>query len=170
MIWADYLIVAIVGASACFGIVRGFVREAFALCGWIVGVWLALTFGPAGAGLLEGHVAIPSLRYAIAGLVLLLSSLVAAALVAKLCRPLIQKIGLSGVDRLFGMFFGLARGAALVTLLVLSAYLTPLPEDPWWREAVLIPPFDRAADEIRRFLPPELAQLLLPGSPVAAES
>ena len=162
--WADYLIVAIIGVSAFLSILRGFVREAFALAGWISGGWLALTFGPGGAKLLEGHVAVPSLRYAIAGLVLFFSALLVAALVAHFFAAVVEKTGLSGTDRTLGMVFGIARGGVIVTVLVLLAHLTPLPEDPWWDESVLIAPFERAASELERFLPPEVSGLLAPES------
>ena len=160
--WADYLIVAIIGVSALLSILRGFVREAFALCGWIAGGWLALTFGPAGAQLLQGHVAVPSLRYAIAGLVLFFSALLVAALIAHFFSAVVGKTGLSGTDRTLGMIFGIARGGVIVTVVVLLAHLTPLPEDPWWNEAVFIEPFERAAFELERFLPPELSGRLRP--------
>lgn len=160
--WADFLIIGIVGVSAFLSILRGFVREAFALCGWIAGVWLALTFGPAGASLLHGHVSVPSLRYAIAGLVLFFFALVVATLVARLFGAAVEKTGLTGTDRTLGMVFGLARGGVIVTVLVLFAHLTPLPEDPWWSEAALIEPFEQAARELRRFLPPEIAERFLP--------
>lgn len=158
--WADYLIVVIIGASAFLSILRGFVREAFALGGWISGGWLALTFGPGAAGLLEGHVAIPSFRFAIAGLVLFFSALLVAALIAHFFAAVVEKSGLSGTDRALGMVFGIARGGVIVTVLVLLARLTPLPEDPWWDESVFIAPFERAASELERFLPPEISALL----------
>ena len=160
--WADYLIVAIIGVSAVLSILRGFVREAFSLCGWIAGGWLALTFGSAGADLLRDHVAVPSLRYAIAGLVLFFSALFASALIAHFFGAVVEKTGMGGTDRALGMVFGIARGGVIVTVLVLLAHLTPLPEDPWWSEAALIEPFERAALEIRRFLPPEVAERIAP--------
>ena len=160
--WADYLIVVIIGVSAFLSILRGFVREAFALCGWISGGWLALTFGPAGAELLEGHVAVPSLRYAISGLVLFFSALLVSGLVAHFFAAVVVKTGLSGTDRTLGMVFGIARGGVIVTVLVLLAHLTPLPEDPWWVESALLGPFERAASELQRFLPPEITELLAP--------
>lgn len=162
--WADYLTVVIIGASAFLSIIRGFVREAFALGGWISGGWLALTFGPGAAVLLEGHVAIPSLRFAIAGLVLFFSALLVAALIAHFFAAVVEKTGLSGTDRTLGMVFGIARGAVIVTVLVLLARLTPLPEDPWWDESVFIAPFEQAASELERFLPPEIVGLLSPES------
>ena len=160
--WADFLIVAIIGVSALLSVLRGFVREAFALCGWIAGGWLALTFGPAGAQLLSDHIAAPSLRYAISGLVLFFAALVAAALIARFFGAVVDRTGLTGTDRTLGMLFGAARGAVVVTILVLLAHLTPLPQDPWWSEAALIEPFEQGARELRRFLPPELSQRFEP--------
>ena len=129
-----------------------------------LGGWLALTFGPGGADLLEGHVSVPSLRYAIAGLVLFFSALLVAALAAHFFAAVVEKTGLSGTDRTLGMVFGIARGGVIVTVLVLLAHLTPLPEDPWWDESALIAPFERAASELERFLPPELSGRLAPES------
>ena len=160
--WADYLIVAVIGVSAFLSILRGFVREAFALGGWIAGGWLALTLGPGGAELLEGHISVPSLRYAVAGLVLFFSALVAASLIAHFFSAAVEKTGLSGADRVLGMVFGIARGGVIVSILVLLARFTPLPEDPWWSESALIEPFERVAFELERFLPPGLADRFAP--------
>ena len=40
----DWAIVVILGLSIVLGVLRGVVREVFALCGWIVGVLLAFRF------------------------------------------------------------------------------------------------------------------------------
>ncbi len=66
--------------------------------------------------------------------------------------------GLTGTDRVLGMAFGLARGAAVIAVLVLAAGLTPLPKDPWWQQALLLRHFQESAVWLRDFLPPELAQ------------
>ena len=44
MIWADYAILIIIGISALISIVRGFIREALSLLGWIVAIWVSVTF------------------------------------------------------------------------------------------------------------------------------
>jgi membrane protein required for colicin V production len=59
---------------------------------------------------------------------------------------------------MLGVVFGVARGAVIVGILVLLAGLTPLPSDPWWRESMLVPHFERFALEIRGLLPAEVAQ------------
>ena len=79
-------------------------------------------------------------------------------LLAHFFGAVVEKTGLSGTDRAIGMVFGIARGGVIVTVLVLLAKLTSLPEDPWWSEAVLIGHFEHAALEIERFLPAELRE------------
>jgi membrane protein required for colicin V production len=51
------------------------------------------------------------------------------------------------------MLFGLARGMLVVAVLVLLGGLTPLPEDPWWQESKLIPPFQALAIWLRDHIP-----------------
>jgi len=65
--------------------------------------------------------------------------------------------GLSGTDRVLGIVFGIARGALVVGVLVLVAGLTPLPQDPWWEQSVLLGRFEAMALWLRSYLPPEVA-------------
>jgi membrane protein required for colicin V production len=51
------------------------------------------------------------------------------------------------------MIFGITRGVIVVSLVVMLAGLTPLPEDTWWKESVLIPPFQSLAVWLRDFIP-----------------
>ena len=73
-----------------------------------------------------------------------------------LCK-LVETTGLTGTDRVLGMLFGTARGIAVAGVLVLGAGLTPLPQDPWWRESILLPHFERLAMWTTGFFPPEFA-------------
>jgi membrane protein required for colicin V production len=58
---------------------------------------------------------------------------------------------------MLGMVFGVARGALVVAILVLLARATPLPQDPWWRDSVLLGHFDRIAEWLLDFLPADQA-------------
>jgi len=88
--------------------------------------------------------------------------LIAGAIVAFLMRKLVQGSGLSGSDRLLGMVFGLVRGFALVTLVVLIAGFTPFRRDPWWNESRLLPDFEIGARWLSDRLPREVAKYLEP--------
>lgn len=54
--------------------------------------------------------------------------------------------GLSGTDRFLGMFFGAARGALLVVVLVGLLSLAPVQQDIWWQQSTLLPHFLMVAD------------------------
>ena len=56
------------------------------------------------------------------------------------------------------MIFGLARGILVVALLTLLAGLTPIPQDPWWRDSQLVPYFEEIALWLRDWLPEDVAK------------
>ena len=54
-------------------------------------------------------------------------------------QSMVEFSGFSGMDYILGLFFGMARGLIIVSLLILMSGLTPLPQDSWWQESQLIP-------------------------------
>lgn len=158
MIWIDYAILGVVGLSALISVVRGFIKEALSLLGWIAAIWIGLAFSEDIGALLADKISVPSVRIALAFFALFIATLFVAGLIIYLVGLLVQKTGLSGTDRMLGVIFGVARGVIIVGILVLLAGLTPLPNDPWWRESILVPHFERLAVEIRGLLPADIAQ------------
>ncbi len=155
--WLDFLLLGIVLLSAVISLMRGFIREALALAGWVAAVWIAITFAGQLAELFAATIELPSMRLALAYLLLFIGTLVISGIAVWLVGLLVEKTGLSGTDRLLGMVFGLARGVIIAAILVLLAGLTPLPRDPWWRESVLLPKFQAIAEQLRAALPAEVA-------------
>ena len=158
--WLDYVLLGIVVLSAAISLLRGFIREALALVGWVAAVWIAITFSESLAKLFVSSIELPSMRLALAYLILFIGTLVVAGLLVWLVGMLVEKTGLSGTDRMLGMIFGLARGVIIAAILVLLAGMTPLPKDPWWREAVLVPHFQAIAEQLRAALPAEVARYI----------
>ena len=157
MIWVDYIIIGIIGLSALISLVRGFVREALSLVVWVLAFFVAWTFFRE----LSLHLtwfSLPSVRLGAALAILFLTTLLVGGLVNYLIAQLVEKTGLTGTDRLIGMLFGAARGVLLVTLLVLLAGLTPLPEDPWWNSSQLIAYFQELAVWLKTLLPEDLGE------------
>lgn len=153
----DYGIVAIIALSAAVSVVRGFVREALSLAGWILAFWVALSFTRDLAVRLDSYVPLPSARLALAFLALFLVTLLLTALVNFLAGQMVEKTGLSGTDRMLGVVFGVIRGAVIVAILVLLAGFTAVPQDAWWSRSYLIHHFQELALWIRGFLPPDFA-------------
>jgi membrane protein required for colicin V production len=154
----DYAVMAVIGLSALRGMWRGLVAEAFGLVGWVVAILIGGRF----VGVVAPY--IPSTwpggtltQWLVAfmlvvGAVLLLSSVVSALL-----TRVTEVTGLRGVDRSLGLLFGLARGAILVVILVALAGLTELPQQEFWRAALLRPMAERGVRELKPLLPDTLA-------------
>ena len=158
MNWVDYSILAIIGVSVLISLWRGFTKEALSLAGWVVAAWVALTFSHNLQKLLEPHISVPSLRLVVAFAILFVITLFLAGMVNYLAGHVIKKTGLTGTDRMVGIFFGIARGIVVVALLVLVGGMTPMPQDPWWNEAQLLHYFQDIAVWLRQFLPDDIAK------------
>lgn len=157
MIWIDYAITAVVLMSAIMGLWRGFIKEAFALCIWVVAIWVGIHYSRDFSLLLQNVITYPSARIITTFIGLFVATLILGSVISFILNHLIEKTGLTGTDRLLGMLFGVLRGAVLVAVLVMLSGLTPLPEDPWWKHSVLIPPFQTFAVWLKTHIPTELA-------------
>lgn len=154
--WADLFILAVVGISAVLSLFRGLVREVLALAGWIAACWVALAWSGPLAPALTGSLSLPpSARVALTFVALLVGVLFAFGILNFLVGKLIRSTGLGSTDRLLGMLFGIARGLAIIVLLVVCAGLTPLPEDPWWQRSAFLPRLVPAARWAIDWLPAE---------------
>jgi membrane protein required for colicin V production len=156
MIWVDIVIPSIIAISALFSLMRGFVREALSLLGWLAAFWIALTFAKDFADLLLTGISAPSVRVVVSFTILFVVTLVITAIINRLAGSLVTKTGLTGTDRMIGMIFGVARGVVVVCVMVLLAGMTTIPQDPWWQESVLIDVFHKLALWLRYTVAPEL--------------
>jgi len=157
MTWFDYVIIGTITLSALISLLRGFVREAFSLAIWLLAFWISWTFFQDLSMRLEGLIETPTVRLGISFAILMIASLMLGGLVNYLLIQLVEKTGLTGTDRLIGMVFGVARGALLVAVLVIVAGLTPIPQDKWWKESVLVPYFEELAQWLLDLLPPDVS-------------
>jgi membrane protein required for colicin V production len=136
----DYILIAIVGVSMLFGIIRGFLRESVALLGWLVGLWLAWHYAHKLEPYLGGALAGTELQVWIARLILLVVAIVTAWVIGSLLGYLVQRSGLTlGLDRMLGGVFGLVRGVVIVGLAVMLADAARLHDEAWWKSSKLIP-------------------------------
>ena len=156
MIWIDYAILAIVGISGVISLMRGFIREALSLAGWVAAFWIAIAFSGRGAAWLEGYVSVPSLRVAIAFAALFFLVLLLCGIVLRMAGQVVKSTGMSGTDRTLGIVFGVLRGVVIAGLLVLLAGLTALPGDPWWSQSLLLPHFVDLALGVLAYLPADI--------------
>ncbi|MES9854688.1 MAG: CvpA family protein [Candidatus Thiodiazotropha sp. LLP2] len=157
MLWIDILIIAIIALSAVISLIRGFVQEALSLATWIAAFTLAWLFFRTLSVELIPWIDVPSIRLGVSFGLILIGVLIIGAIINHFMKVLVDTTGLSGTDRMIGIFFGVARGAVIVAILVLLAGLTPFPNDPWWHESRLIPYFQDMALWLKSFLPSDIA-------------
>lgn len=157
MIWIDFAIIGLVFISLIIGLSRGFIKEAFSLVIWILAIWVGLCFSREFSRFLEQSISYPSARIAASFAILFVMTLVLGGMISFLLGVLVDKTGLTGTDRFAGMIFGIARGMVVVAVIIMLAGLTPLPEDSWWKESKLIPPFQSLAIWLRGHIPSGVA-------------
>lgn len=134
-------------------------RELLTLASWIVAFLVAQIYATAVALLLL-PAAIPgqSLRLWTAFLIVFLGVLLLMTLLAIAVSGLLNKVGLSRVDRALGAVFGLVRGLAIVMVVVLLAALSTLRRQPVWWHAILSGPLEVLAKVIKVWLPYDLTK------------
>lgn len=156
--WVDVVIIGIIAVSALVSVIRGFLKEVISLLTWIAAFWVAVSFSAQLAGWVPASIETPSVRLAIAFVALFLLTLVVGAVINYIISTVMDKSGLTGTDRMIGFVFGALRGVVVITVLVLFAGLTPLPQDPWWQESSLLPYFQSLATWTLDLLPADIAR------------
>lgn len=161
MVVVDWIILGILAISMLISFRRGFIKEAISLVTWITAVIVSRLFGSEFAVLLEPYIEVASMRQGAAYLVLFIGTLIAGGIVSFIVGEFVKMTGLTGTDRFFGMFFGLARGGIVVLVAVaLMHYVLPVEEDPWYQQSKLIPQIVQVIEELGPILWEEGNQLL----------
>lgn len=156
----DIAVLTVIGLSILLAAVRGAVREAFHLGGWIIAFLVSSAYAGALSLALPAVIEHPGLRMAISFVLLFIGTLILAALVGLLVSKAARSAGLGFADRMLGAIFGLARGLLIVVAVVLVAGLTSVPREPFWREARLSDPLEVIALRLRPYLPEDLSRKL----------
>jgi len=160
MNWVDIAIVGIILVSALIGLARGLIREVLSLAVWVAALGVAYLYHKGVADALTAQIAQPNVRAGVAFVGLVLIVLILGSIIGALLTALIDKTGLTGLDRLLGLIFGAGRGGVVVAMAVFLAALTPLPEESWWQESAVIVQFQQAADWLLGLVPSDIQEQL----------
>jgi membrane protein required for colicin V production len=155
---ADIVLGLVMLVSAAVGLWRGLIAEVLSLVVWVAAFWVAFVYGEAASALFRDAVDSPAVRLLLGYAALFLVAVLIGGLATWLIGRLVKASGLSAVDRLRGIGFGIVRGAALCCVLVLLLGFTRLPRDPWWQQSALLPAFEPGAQWLRGWLPDAVAQ------------
>jgi len=154
----DYAVMAIIGLSVLISVFRGLVKELLSIVSWFLAFVVAKFYTEDLVFLLPDTIPSEGLRYLAAFLILFLATLLVLTLLGIALSKIIQVAGMGWIDKLLGVFFGLARGVFVVCLIVMLAGLTSLPQQPAWRSALLSAPLEATVELILPWLPSSLAE------------
>ena len=158
MVVADFIVLGVIFISVIVSLMRGFVKEALSLTGWLVSLWVAMTFSSGMAELFGNSIKDPTLRLLAAFVTLFILSLIVGAMINFFASQFVQRAGLTGVDRTIGVVFGFLRGILLVTIIVMLLGLTTLPKESWWDESFFMFRFEVIATWLKDLLPSDIAR------------
>lgn len=155
----DYTLIAVVLLSTLLGLLRGMVTEVLSLANWVIAFWLANRYGPQLVVYMDWAESLtPPMKALIGCAVAFFASMVLGAILISLLGKIVSAAGLGFTDRSLGGVFGFFRGLFIVLVLVTGAGFTSLPQQPFWRNAMLSPLAVDAMREIKPHLPEKVAK------------
>ncbi|GAB3544485.1 CvpA family protein [Noviherbaspirillum agri] len=154
----DYLVLFVLICSIVISTLRGLVKEILSLLSWIVSFVVANAYGEDLASWLPDMVPGNVTRLIVAFLALFIGVRLLMMLLTMAIDALIKAAGLTLADRGLGGLFGLGRGVVIVLAVVLVCGMTAIPQQPFWKEALLSPLAETAARTVKPFLPGDVAR------------
>ena len=117
----DLIILGIIVISVLFALYRGLVRELLGISSWLLAGFVALySYNPL-LTFMEGHFENVKLAAIVGSVLLALAVLIVMTIVNAFITKRLRKSSLSGLDRIFGFMFGIARALLIVALIYIFA-------------------------------------------------
>ena len=157
----DILIAVAIVISIVVGLIRGFVKEAISIAALLFAIWAALYFGPSVGDVSQNWFKSEELQMWFGRVLVFLVILSLGGLLGWGISKLVRLSVLSGMDRLLGSVFGVARGILLVAVAIIGGQFAGFDNDNWWLQSKLIPHFEVVADWIK-VMAPEGLDLITP--------
>lgn len=149
----DWIVIALLALSILVGLLRGFIREVVSVVGWVVGAYLAVQFAVSLGARIPLEVEWPLAKTLLAGALIVVVCVFAAALIGWLLQRVLAAVKLSAADRILGGIFGLARGLLILGLLVFFAHDTAVAQQQFWRDSIVLPQAEAAVRFALKHLP-----------------
>lgn len=154
----DYLVLFVLVTSVLISMMRGLVKEMLSLVSWVVAFILANAYGATVAKFLPEVVPGEAIRLLLAFVVVFIGVRILMGLLGMTVDALVKVTGMSLADRTLGSLFGLARGLVIVLTAVILCGMTSIPQQPFWKNALLSPYAEQGARAIKPYLPAAYAQ------------
>ena len=127
----DYFSIALISVFGVLGFFNGLIKEIFSAAAWILSLILAWLYGP----LLFPYVSeisnSVSIKNFISFIILFLTSFILLKLLGSIFSKFISAIGLKGLDKMLGMFFGSLK-VSIILSSVFIFNINYLDKNDWW--------------------------------------
>jgi membrane protein required for colicin V production len=153
----DYGVLAILLMSIVVSVLRGLVREILSLIGWIAAFTVASLFAGDMAKLLAPTLDPHGLGLIAGFLLLLVGMALVMAIISWGIMKAVAAAGMTLADRGLGGLFGLGRGLVIVAAAAMVCGLTPIPQQAFWKQALLSPLVETLVETVKPFLPADIA-------------
>ncbi len=156
----DIIVLLTILISVIFAFYRGLVRELLGLTAWILAALGALYGLYYVRPLFRKIISNPTIADIIGAGCIALVILVICTLFNAYITGKLRQSALSGLDRLLGLFFGILRGALLITIIYFSASLLIPKQDieKYEKTNFSIPYIKKSTEILERLLPPTLME------------
>lgn len=151
----DVAVLLIIGISALLALVRGATREALTMAAWVGALVVAYYGFGYVRELAQKTIEVHWVADIVALVVVFAVPLIAFKTVASVLSDQVSEGGFGFADRLVGMAFGVARGAAIVCALYLgfAVLIEPEQQPSWVTQATLLPYVQEGAGLLQGLLP-----------------
>ncbi len=130
----DWIAITLVSVFGITGFFNGFVKELFSAAAWIVSLTLAWLYGPLLFTYVQDFIEVDTIKNIISFILFFLISFILLKIIGSIVSKFFSAIGLKGLDKLLGLFFG-----ALKTVAILSSVfifnLNYLDKNQWWLDS-----------------------------------
>ncbi len=164
----DYIFLAVIVLSTITSFFRGFVREALSLIVWVLGTIMALKFAPTVQPSILSLVHVNSsavhvnlLSYVVAFALIFIAVWFVGVLISLIIRSILSRVGLGPLDRVLGLFFGIARGLLVVSVVMMFVDASSYQQSNLIRSSVLAPHFKGVAEKLGDFIPQDMKRLTM---------
>ncbi len=133
----DVVILIIVGISALIALSRGLIKEVLSIIGWVLGCAAVIYLLPVFNPITQIYVKSGTMAGILTSIIILIVFLICWILLTGRIVGKIRTSKLSNIDRILGLFFGIARACLLVILLnILISWIIPKDkQSPMFKES-----------------------------------